>query len=185
MTGLILATFLTASPGIQLADTFAGRNIRLVDDAPASANLDAMTREQLGVELQRLQDARPGLGAPIALLAVGVPLIIGGGVTTVVGIALLITSIATRLPSMGLGLVAATIVLGVGVVMFGVGVVLAIVGGVTLGAKLRARTLNGREQDEVRRRLDTFEFPAPQPVPPEVPQASLFAPTAMQPVFTF
>lgn len=188
MTGLVLATLLTTSPGIQLADNLGGRTIRLVDDdAPAASPLDGMTRDQLRVELLRLQDSRPGLGAGIALLAVGAALLIPGAVVTIVGAGLLVASLATRV-SMGIGIVVGAVVLGVGVIMAGVGVVLLIVGGITLATKIRARTLNGREQDEVRRRLDNLDnngFPPPQAVPPEVPQASRMAPAAMQTVFTF
>jgi hypothetical protein len=199
MTGLLLATLLNLSPGIQLIDNIGARNVALSDarfrpllvsedERTPRPMFEQMTREQLVNELRRIDESRPGLGGPIALLAVGVALIIPGGGVTIAGLIGLIASLRTS--AMVAFTTASAIVLGVGVVMVGVGIILAIVGGVSLGVRIKDRALNGREADEVRRRIDALDNGQPLPVPvpsalPPPPQANFVVPGAMQTVMTF
>ncbi len=184
MTALLLATLLQFSPGIGLVDNVQARHIALSsarfapllvseDEGVPRPMFDQLTREQLSAELRRLDETRPGLGGPIATLAVGVALIIPGLGITAGGLIGLIAS--ARGTVMGFT-TAAAIVLGVGFVMVTVGIILAIVGGITLGLRIKARTLNGREADEIRHRLDIMD---------PVPQANLVIPGPMQTVMTF
>ena len=187
MTGLLLTTLLSLSPGIQLTDGFEARHVRLVADEAVRPSLDQMTREQLVGELHRINGQRPGLGGPIATLAVGVAVIIPGLALSFGGLIALLATSAGR-TMVGMASTVAGVVLTVGLVMVGVGIVLAVVGGVSLGARLKARSQNGKEADDVRRRIQGIDqgTPAPLPVPELVfPQASFVNPSAMQTVLTF
>lgn len=186
MTGLLLATLLNLSPGIQLVDGASARHVTLVSDDERTPRpmFEQMSREQLVAELHRIDDARPGLGGPIAVLVVGAALIIPGVGLTGGG---LIALIASRSASsmMVAFTTASAIVLGVGFVMVTVGIILAIAGGVSLGLRIKARSVNGHEADEVRRRLDALDNGQPLPVPSAASQARFVVPGSLQTVLTF
>ncbi len=197
MTGLLLATLLNLAPGIQLVDNVGARHLALSearftpllvsdDDRVPRPTLDQMSREQLAAELRRLDDERPSLGGPIATLVVGVALIVPGFGITVGGVIGLIANARGAV----MGLTTASLILtGIGFAMVTVGIILCIVGGVKLGLRIKDRTLNGREADEIRRRIDAREWGQPQPVPmapPPLPaQSSLVVPGDLQTVMTF
>ena len=197
MTGLLLAALLNLSPGIQLADNVSARHVALSDvrfrpllvsddEKVPRPMFEQMTRDQLAAELKRLDDERPSLGMPIGLLVAGAALIIPGIGVTAVGVIGLIAS--ARGAVMGL-LTASAILTGVGFVMVTVGIILAIVGGVTLGVRIKGRHLNGNEADELRRRLEALDngqpLPVPMPAPAPAPEANFVVPGAMQTVMTF
>jgi hypothetical protein len=186
MTGLLLATLLNLSPGIQLLDNAGARHVTLVSEDERSPRplFEQMSREQLLAELHRIDGARPGLGGPIAVLAVGVALIVPGVAVTAGGLIGLIASRSGS--SMVLAFTTASaIILGVGFVMVTVGIILAIAGGVSLGLRIKARSVNGHEADEVRRRLEALDNGQPLPVPTAASQASFIVPGSLQTVFTF
>ena len=197
MTGLLLATLLNLTPGIQLADNVGARHLALSearfvplfvteDERTPRPMFEQMTRDQLVGELRRLDDVRPSLGMPIGLLVAGVLLILPGAPITVAGSIALGVALRGAMTGLAAG---ASILLGVGAVMLTVGAILAIVGGVNLGLRIRGRTLNGRQADEVRRRLDALEngqpLPAPIPETPSPSQTHFVVPGAMQTVMTF
>jgi hypothetical protein len=202
LTGLLLATLLNLSPGIQLADNVEARNVALSearlpllfvmsdDDEDVRPSIDAMTREQLAAELRRLDDTRPGLGGPIALMVVGVALAVPGAGIVLAGV------------SAGLGFsgsygsAVALVFAGFGVALLVVGVILAIVGSIKLVGRISARRAHSADVDEVRKRIDTLDQapptapppPGPElmpPPPPPPPQANFVMPGAMQTVMTF
>ena len=157
------------------------------DERTPRPMFEQMTREQLVAELRRLDTERPSLGMPIALLAVGVALAVPGFGVTAIGLIGLLSSTQTMV--MGLTAVSA-ILTGVGIIMVTVGVILAIVGGVSLGVRIKGRSNNGKQADEVRRRLEAVDNGQPIPVPAAAlpalpPQANFVVPGAMQTVMTF
>ena len=196
MTALLLATLLNLSPGIQLADNVEARHLALSDarlpllfvsDDEERPSIDAMTREQLAVELRRLDDTRPSLVGPIVLLGVGAALAIPGAVLVITGLPYL----AFRAEA----LVGALFIFGGGILLT-VGVVLALIGGIKLAVRVGARSRHAEETDEVRKRIDTMDQtvpppppgPAPDampPPPPPPPSANLVVPGGMQTVMTF
>jgi hypothetical protein len=200
LTGLLLATLVNLSPGIQLADNVGARHVALSgarlplvfvsdDDDGPRPSIDAMTREQLAVELRRLDENRPSLGGPIALLSVGVALCIPGA-------AIIIGGLGAGF-GFGSGSVAATVailVVGFGAVLLTVGVILALVGSIKLASRIGARGAHAEEMDEVRKRIDTLDQTVPPiapqpsdllPPPPPPPQANLVVPGPLQTVMTF
>ncbi len=193
MTGLLLATLVHLSPGTLLLDNVEARNVALCDVrfSPLFASDDErvprpmfeqLSREQLIAELRRLDETRPGLGGPIALLSVGVALIIPGVGVTIGGIIGLIASKAGV--SMGVATGISAVVMGVGVIMVAVGIVLTIVGAISLGARIRTRSINGKQMDEVRRRLDALDNGQPLGGPTPA-QANFVIPGPLQTVMTF
>ncbi len=189
MTGLLLAALLNVSPGIALTDTMEARHAFLYvaqDERVPRPMFEPLSREQLVAELARIDGVRPGLGGPIALLAVGLALAVPGGGVTAAGLIGLLAS--SRLMSMGLGTLISAVLTGVGVVMVTVGVILAIVGGVTLGVRIKARSTNGKEADEIRRRMEALEAGQPLPPPPQQPQGpqtNFVTPGPLQTLLTF
>lgn len=187
MTALLLATLLNASAGISLVDNPGARHVVLVsDDEKPAKPIDS--REGLLTELKRIDDSRPGLGGPVALLAVGVALVIPGLAFSVAGITGLITTTQLASTMMRVGYIVAGSFTGVGAVLIVVGAILATVGGVSLGARIRARSANGKEADEVRRKLDALDTGVPLPVPAPAdpgPQTNFVNPGGMQTVFSF
>ncbi|MBS1149282.1 MAG: hypothetical protein H6Q89_980 [Myxococcaceae bacterium] len=197
MTGLLLATLLPLSPGIQLIDNVEARHLalsdvrfhplRVSDDAQPPPTFDQMSREQLRAELRRLDETRPSLGGPIAMLSVALALIIPGIPMTAIGVTGLVASARGAVVGWTL---ASGILTGVGFVIVTAGIILAIVGGVTLGVRLKARSESGRAADEVRRRLEALDPGQPLPVPPAEapappPQANFVVPGPSQTVLTF
>ncbi len=196
MIGLFLATLLNLSPGIQLADNVAARNVALSgtrfpllfvaagDDRPRPS-IDAMTREQLAVELRRLDNTVPSLVGPIVLLSVG-------GVLCVPGAALMIYGITTAGEASSvaiLGYFVATL----GVAVLTVGVVLALIGGIKLATRSGSRRKHAEDTNEVRMKIDEMDQIVPPPPgpdmmpppPPPPPHANLVNPATMQTVMTF
>lgn len=194
MTPLVLLSLLCASNPIQLVDNVGGRHIRLVsddDDAPRPT-LDSMTREQLSAELRRLEESRPGLGGPIALLSVGVVLVVPGAIFGFLGFALIAAEVGMKA---GAGTAVGYLLLAGGGVFVLVGVILAVVGLIKLITRIGARRAHGNEIDAVHQRLEAIDnppqpvvddpAPAPAPLPPPPPQANLVVPGAMRTLMTF
>lgn len=181
MTSLLLVIVVCSSPGIRLVDTSTGR-IRLVsDDDEEKPNLDKMTRVQLVEELHRLEDARPGLGGPIAMTVVGAALLFPGAFFGIYGFGLAAAEFGMK-ASAGTA-VGYLLMMGGGVFVL-VGLILAIVGVVKLIKRFGARRTHGEEVDALRQRIDTLNTqPPPLPVPP--PEANLVVPAPMRTVMTF
>jgi len=201
LTGLLLATLLNLSPGIQLADNVESRNVALSearlpllfvsDDDGPRPSLDAMTREQLAVELRRLDETKPSIVGPIILLSVG-------GAVAIPGLYLVLTNVGYLGTTSTAVRIATFIVLGVGAVMITVGAILALVGGIKLATRLGERGRHAQDTDEVRKKIDALDQAAPPPPPPPPgpdmlppppppppPQANLVVPGGMQTVMTF
>ncbi len=135
---------------------------------PSAANLaprgnyEGWSVEQLRAESRRLNDSRPSIGAPIALLAVGAGLgVFIGAPFTYAGILVLAGGY------------------GVGVLIFGLavllpGIAMAVIGGVWLGARLTERHAIDEQIDDIERRI-------PQAgggnAPMGVPQVEQYRPT--------
>ncbi|MBS1151946.1 MAG: hypothetical protein H6Q89_3644 [Myxococcaceae bacterium] len=181
MTGLVLVTLLNLAPGIQLADNVASRHVALSEarfqlvsddeDAPRPT-LDSMTREQLAVELRRLDDTRPGLGGPIAMLSVGVVLAVPGVALGILGLSLVAVEAGMKA---GAGTAVGYLVMAGGGVFVLVGTILLIVGVVKLIKRIGARREHTEEVNQIQQRLDTLDqqpapLPGPPPVPPPAPE---------------
>src|SRR5687767_2751757 len=134
MTGLLLATLLNLSPGIQLVDNVQGRKVALSevrfrpifisdDERKARPPFEQLSRDQLVAELHRVENERPGLGGPIAILAVGVALAVPGLGVTAIGLIGIFASTQTTTMSMGLIAAGSIIVAAVGFVMVTVGII--------------------------------------------------------------
>lgn len=191
MTAFLLATLLNLAPGIQLVDNVEARHVVLSDvrlkpifvadeEKSATPVFETMGRDELYAQLKRLEDSRPGLGGPIAALAIGVALVLPGAGITVAGAVSLIAGLR-GVTGMAALTTAGIVLLSLGVVMVVVGAILCTVGGIKLGSHIRERTLNGREADEVRRRIDALGPLQPQPVP----MSRLQTPEVLQTVLTF
>lgn len=197
MTGLLLAVLLNLSPGIQLADNVSARHVALsqarlplvfVSDEDVRPSIDAMSREQLAVELRRLEENKPSLVGPIVLLSVG-------GALAIPGVYILLTGLSSLgYYSSGFEAFLAVVFVGVGVAFLTAGVILAIVGGIKLATRLVGRGKHLEEVEEVRKRIDALDqtIPVPPPPPelvppppPPPPQANLVIPGAMRTVMTF
>jgi hypothetical protein len=153
----------------------APSRIRLVeDDTAAMPDYSGWSRLQLRQEYNRLDEARPGLGMPIALMASG------GGVLLVGLYGLLVSALAVGL---GVGAVSAEIIFAV---LSIVGAGLLILGGITLARTLPERRWIGLQLDEIDQRLKTAEenrtpgrVPGSDPVGPPPPPFP--GPAAMPP----
>ena len=209
MTGLLLATLLNLSPGIQLADNVESRHVVLsearfrpqfvadyAEDGPRP-NLDAMTRDQLDSELRRLDESKPNIVGPIVLLSVGGGLAIPG--TYFLYLAISAATNATG-SFASLSIVVAYFAGIVGGLFLTAAVVMIVIGAITLPMKLSAKKAHDADTSAIRRRLDSMapgappEAPPPPPPPgpdsvppppPPPPQANLVVPGAMQTLMTF
>ncbi len=140
---------------------------RLVDDAgPMPAQYAGWSRRQLDAELERLDNLRPSLGGPIALMVSGV--VLAAGDVVVLLFAGLFTLVGRNRIDTGL-IIGMSIV---GVIAAG----LIIVGGILLGRITSERNVVGREMDLVKAAIDALvplPTPAPGPnAPPPVPPAT-------------
>ena len=135
--------------------------------------IENMSRESLLLERNRLEDQRPGIGGPLAL-------IITGGVLTLTGLLVAVDFV---------GYLAAGVIAGVVIAL--IGGALLTVGLVLLFTRMPARRDYGERLDAVNRRLDMMDhgaqpnmdpyYPPPPPPgmappPPPPPDASWNAP---------
>src|SRR4051812_28790768 len=118
VAGLMLASLLQLSPGVQLADSTGYRHVGLSDrlifvdgDETPRPSLDQMTRAQMESEARRLEGERPSLIGPIVLLAVGGGVAIVGLGVAYSGLAFLAYNTARGVAATGL------ILLGAGAAM--------------------------------------------------------------------
>ncbi len=197
MTALLLATLLNLSPGIVLADNVSARHVALSearlpllfvsdDEDEKRPSIDAMTREQLAVELRRLDESRPSLVGPIVLMSVGAVLTFPGIGVFLVGVADLSSSS-----------IVPYLLVGFGAIMITVGAILLLIGTIKLATRFGARRAHAEEVDEVQKRIDAIDQAMPPPPPgtpgpdimppppPPPPQANLVTPARMQTVMTF
>ena len=130
------------------------------------APLDGMARESLLLERNRIEDSRPGIGVPIALIAVGGGLMFAGFITAYVGLIALYTSSNV-----------AGVILGIGGAIFAGGSVMLVIGIIRLVATIRERRIYSDRLDEINRRLEQLDqgpnmnpyIPAPPPPPLGMP----------------
>lgn len=123
-----------------------------------------MGRDELLVELSRLDATKASLVTPVVLLSIGVACLIGAGI----GFAIYDASAVAA----GIG-----VLLGIGAGVF------IIVGAIMLGIRLVARARYNSDVEAVQRRLDELqrnpatgpELPPPPPPPPP-PGAGFFSP---------
>lgn len=194
-------SLLNLSPGIQLADNVAARNValsdarfRLVSDEEDEArpSLEAMTQAQLTAELRRLDETRPSLVGPIVMLVVGAALAVPGYIVINILSPTLLT-LGTNATMNGTAVLLAYLgFIGAGVLCI-VGIVLVIIGTVKLIRRILAKKGHSEEVLAVQQRLDTInaqppavpEAPPPLPPPPPLapPSASLVIP--LRTVMTF
>ena len=210
MMCLLLATVLNLSPGISLADNVESRHVALSDirtrlqfvsdDDDKRPSLDAMTREQLAVELRRLDGTRPSLVGPIVLLSLGAAFAIPGAVLMVTSLAAIAVNGTPNFGSSGTSGLSAAIpyftFIG-GAVLATVGVILVLIGGIKLPFRLKARSAHSREVDDVKKQIDVVDkAPVAPPVvvppadaipppPPPPPQANLIVPGQLQTLWAF
>lgn len=193
MLSLVLVSTLHLAPGVRLIDSAAMHpRIRLVrDDEDQRPSLDTMTREQLVREQRRLEDERPGLGGPIAQMAVGYPLLFGGIGVAFFGVGSLAFATST-------GVLVGFALIVVGGAMVTVGFILALVGTIRIFTRVSARSANAEAIDEVQQKIDALDqapLPGmappppsdvvPPPPPPLPPEASFVRPGPMLTVMTF
>lgn len=195
-------SLLNLSPGIQLADNVAARNValsdarfRLVSDEEDEArpSLEAMTQAQLTAELRRLDETRPSLVGPIVMLVVGAALAVPGYIVINILSPTLLT-LGTNATMNGTAVLLAYLgFIGAGVLCI-VGIVLVIIGTVKLIRRILAKKGHSEEVLAVQQRLDTINAqppavpeapPPPLPPPPPLapPSASLVIP--LRTVMTF
>lgn len=207
MTGLLLATLLNLSPGIQLADNVAARNVALSearlpllfvsdDEETKKPSIDAMTRDQLAAELRRLDETKPSIVGPIVMLAIGAPLVIGGSLIVIEGLGnIAAVSGTTFSATFGAYFVGYFLIIA-GAAFITVGAILAIIGGIKLAMRLGSKRAHTEETDEIRKRIDTMDQAAPPPQPPPPPelmppppppppQANFVVPGQMMTMMTF
>lgn len=134
-----------------------------------------LTLQQLRDERTRLDNSRPSLGGPIAMLAVGAALAIAGlgfglsGAYLVIGY--IIAGAFSGASTVGtIVTVAGFVVLGIGVVLLAVGIPLAIIGGVRLKRTINERTAIGVEMNAVDEKIKALEEGAAPP-PPVLPNS--------------
>lgn len=119
------------------------------------------TLQDLRAEYQRLDESRPGLVAPIVMLAIGVPAAIIGFYFVYDGlVTILLSGNSSALFLTGV------IFTGVGVVLLIAGVVLAIIGGVKLGRTLGQRREIGNQMEDIKKQIEALESAPPPPPPP-------------------
>jgi hypothetical protein len=137
------------------------------DDAtgPHLIPVERMSRTELNAELERLERERPGLGGPIALMAIG-------GALTFPAVYLLVGAIS------GAG-GWANVILGLaGVILSAAAVTMVVIGIVLLVKRIPPRNQMAQRMDDLKARLDTLnksdapsppsydELPPPPPPPP-------------------
>jgi hypothetical protein len=152
---------------LALALQLTPHGVHLIEDAPVARPplvLEQMSRQQLRTEYHRLEDERPGVGLPIALVASGGVLIFGGGITMLYS---LILSIALHIP--------AAVFIVAGVIAVAGGGLLAL-GIVNLLRTIGERRQYGEQMDDIQQQIDRLDgkaVPPPDngdaPVPPPPP----------------
>jgi hypothetical protein len=156
-----------AAPVVPISLASAPRQARLLEVAalaPGQAEAGATSPEAIRARIAELNQSRPSLGGPIAMLAVGVILLGSGLSFGIVGAeyVLLTAYLGTTLRSLGL------IFLVAGLVAVVVGIPLVIVGAVGLRRALQERKAIRQELNELRQQLRA-DAPPPDALPGPLP----------------
>lgn len=169
---LVAAAVLTGSEpsAAALADRFVQVQQALPGEQPTATGYEGWTKAQLHTELRRLEDARPGLGGPISLMAIGAAIGIVDLVVVLFGGFIVLVS-GTRFDT---GVIVAMAVFGV------IAAGLLIVGGILLKGISTERREYGAQIDLIKTALEAMA-PAPVEPPPNVPPAMPFPQQVMGP----
>ena len=116
---------------------------------PESGRYDNWSKEQLNLEMTRLEDSKPSLGLPIVLLSVGGFVALTGVYVASVYL-LLITGLFVIVP----------------------GIALMVWGAILLAQRISERRLIGQQVNDIQFRLEHSDHPGAMPPPPSVRAAT-------------
>jgi hypothetical protein len=166
----MLATALALSLSSIEPSHFAGALVEELADVP----VEQLNREQLQGEYQRLDKAKPAIGNPIALAAVGGALIVVAGVVLWADF---VVYVGTAFSTSTLALAGYILLVFGAALAVGGGVLLA-VGLVKLYQRFGARRAVQQRMDDINARLESLDRANPPPQPelaPVVPATNFFA----------